>query len=119
LTGDGEAQAAEATHVIEGASTLVISTLVLCELVWVLKRHYRFGRAEIGTTIRMLVQSGSVETDRITVAAGLSMLERGGDFADGVIQHEARHAKCDTLVTFTQNFASLAAPGTVALLGAG
>ena len=40
-----------------------------------------------------------------------------GDFADGVIRHEADRAKCDRLVTFDQGFARLLGPDKAALLG--
>jgi predicted nucleic-acid-binding protein len=45
------------------------------------------------------------------------MLERGGDFADGVVRYDADRAKCDRLVTFDQGFARLLGPDKVALLG--
>jgi len=119
LTWDDQAPAAEATRIIEGATTVVISTPVLCELVWVLKRHYRYGHKEIAAAIRLLIQSRSVEFDQPAVMAGLALLERGGDFADGVVHYEAHRARCDSLVTFDRTFSELAAPGIVTLLGAG
>jgi len=45
------------------------------------------------------------------------MLARGGDFADGIVRHEAERAKCDRIVTFDQGLARLLAPDKVALLG--
>jgi predicted nucleic-acid-binding protein len=45
------------------------------------------------------------------------MLARGGDFADGVVRHEADRARCDRVVTFDQGFARLVGSDKVALLG--
>ena len=33
------------------------------------------------------------------------MLSRGGDFADGIIQHDANRARCRHIVTFDRDFA--------------
>ncbi len=55
LTWDDESQAVEAANAIEGADAIVVPTIVLCELVWVLKRAYRFAGPEIVGILRRLV----------------------------------------------------------------
>lgn len=60
----------------------------LCELVWVLRRKYGLPAVEVAAAIRALLAAGNVEVDRPAVAAGLAMLDAGGDFADGVIAYE-------------------------------
>ena len=117
LTWDDEAQAIEAATAIEGADAIVVSTTVLCELVWVLKRAYRYPGPEIIDILRRLVAIRAVEIERPAAAAGIAMLARGGDFADGIIQHEADRAKCDRLVTFDQGFARHGGHDKVELLG--
>jgi predicted nucleic-acid-binding protein len=79
---------------------IVVPTIVLCELVWVLKRAYRYAGPEIISILRRLVAIRPVEIERPAAEAGIAMLARGGDFADGVVRHEADRAKCDRLVTF-------------------
>ena len=116
LTWDDEAQAIEAATAIEGADAIVVPTIVLCELVWVLKRAYRYGDPEIIDILRRLIAIHTVEIER-PAAAGIAMRARGGDFADGVIQHEADRAKCDRLVTFDQGFAGHTGHGKIELLG--
>ncbi|MBK1839083.1 type II toxin-antitoxin system VapC family toxin [Azospirillum sp. YIM B02556] len=116
LTWDDDDQATEAARVIEGADTVVISTVVLCEVVWVLKRAYRYKAGEIVDALRPLIESRTVETNRAAAEAGLRMLEAGGDFADGVILFEAEKAKVANLVTFDQAFAERAGPDAVTLL---
>ena len=117
LTWDAEEQAIEAAAILESRDVIVISTIVLCELVWVLKRAYRYATAEIVDIVGRLIQTRNVEIDRPAVEVGLQMLTRGGDFADGVIQCEAGRAKCDRVVTFDRNFARLSATAAVELLG--
>ena len=59
--------------------------IVICELAWVLGRGYRYGAAEIARAIGVLLEVGGIVTDRAAAEAGLAMLLKGGDFADGVI----------------------------------
>jgi predicted nucleic-acid-binding protein len=119
LTWDAEEQAIKAATILESGYMIVISTIVLCELVWVLKRAYRYPGEEIVNVVRDLIQTRNAEIDRPAAEVGLQMLARGGDFADGVIQHDAGRAKCDRVVTFDQDFARLSASATpvVELLG--
>jgi len=99
LTWDAEEQAIEAAAILESRDVIMISTIVLCELVWVLKRAYRYATVEIVDVVRRLIQTRNIEIDRPAAEVGLQTLARGGDFADGVIQFEARRAKCDRVVT--------------------
>lgn len=117
LTWDDPRQAAEAAKAIEASDTVAISSIVLCELVWVLKRTHRYGDEEIADTIQRLVELNNVEVDRPAAEAGLATLHRGADFADGVILHEAERAKCQRIATFDQNFANLLPQGKAMLLG--
>jgi PIN domain len=84
--------AIEAANAIEGADAIVVPTIVLCELVWVLKRAYRYASPEIIGILRRLVAIRAVEIERPAAEAGIVMLARGGDFADGVIRREADYA---------------------------
>lgn len=117
LTWDDAGQAAEAARAIEEAEAVFISTVVLCEVVWVLKRAYRYTAEEIATALRSLIESRTVETNRAAAEAGLRLLEAGGDFADGVILFEAGKAKAARLVTFDRTLADRAGTDAVMLLG--
>ncbi len=116
LTWDDEGQAIAAANAIEGADAFIVPTIVLCELVWVLQRAYRYTGPEIIDILRRLVAIRTVEIERPAAEAGIAMLARGGDFADGVVGHEADRAKCDRLVTFDRGFARLLGPDKGALL---
>ena len=117
LTWDDEGKAIEAANAIEEADAVVVPAIVLCELVWVLKRAYRYTGLEIVNILRRLVAIRALETERPAAEAGIAMLARGGDFADGVVRHEADRAKSDRLVTFDQAFARLLGSEKVVLLG--
>lgn len=110
LTWDEPSQAEAAARVMEGAAAIVVPTIVLCEVVWVLRRAYRYDRAEIADALRRLITSRSVEVDEVAAQAGLRMLEAGGDFADGVALEEAARACCDRLPSLDRRLAELAGP---------
>ena len=77
LTWDDEGQAIEAANAIEEADAIVVPTIVLCELVWVLKRAYRYAGPEIIDILRRLVAIRAVEIERPAAEAGIAMLARG------------------------------------------
>lgn len=76
--------------------------MTLCELVWVLARSYRIPRAEIAATIRQLSARETVGIDRPLVAAGLALLDAGGDFSDGVIAQDGQAMGGSTFIPFDQ-----------------
>lgn len=118
LIWDDEAQARAAAAAIEAAETVVLPILVLCETVWVLRRVYRLPPGDIATSLRDLIDSKPIEVDRPMVEAGLAILDRGGDFADGVALFQARQARAAHLVTFDRIFGALAGAERVRLLDA-
>ncbi len=117
ITWDDPEQAEEAASVIESGDVLVVPIIVLCELVWVLRRRYRYDAGDIIGAIRTLIEARSVEVDRVSAEAGLAMLAKGGDFADGVIQGEALAASCTKLATFDRTFAARANQGFALIPG--
>lgn len=85
---DDPAQASIATKVLTDAELIAVALPCLCEFVWVLLRVYSFQPSDAAAAIRALLAAASVEVNRPAVEAGLSVLEAGGDFADGVIAYE-------------------------------
>ena len=100
VVGDDDRQAKAAIRALESAEIVAISSHALCELVWVLHRSYGVARNDIVDTIRKLTSAENVEVDRPAVEAGLSMLEAGGDFADGIIAHEGQWLGGETFLSF-------------------
>jgi len=112
---DDAAQAAIAAQLLAEAEVIAVSTTSLCEFVWVLRRLYRLGAADIAAAIEALLNAANVETHRSTVEAGLDVLRAGGDFADGVIAHEGRLLGAETFASFDRQAVTLLAARGVAV----
>ena len=65
-----------------------------------LRRGYKRSAADVASAIHRLINSANVVTNRLAVEAGLSVLEAGGDFADGVIAYEGNWRGAEELVSF-------------------
>ncbi len=114
---DDPAQARVATKVLTDAELIAIALPCLCEFVWVLRRVYGFQSTDAATAIRALLAAANVQMNRPAVEAGLSMLEAGGDFADGVIAYEGHWLGGETFISFDKKaVALLTAQGQLARL---
>ena len=117
IVGDDARQSRAALAAMEQAELVAISLHALCELVWVLHRSYDVSRADIAAAVRHLVNTQNIVLDRPAVEAGLSVLEAGGNFADGVIAFEGQWLGSETFVSFDQkSVALLTAQGQSTLL---
>jgi predicted nucleic-acid-binding protein len=117
LVGDDPAQLAAVKLFLETAGTIVVSNIVLVETVRVLARTLKYPRGEIAMALRSLSNADMFEFDRQAAEAGIAMMERGGDFSDGIIMFEASRLRCDQVVTFDRNFARAGGRLPVVLLG--
>ena len=116
---DDEAQARIARTVLAEAELVVLPIAVLCEMVWVLARAYRVASGTIARAVTELCNAENVAVDRALLAAGLSMLQDGGDFADGGIAHDGRLRGAEMFVSFDAHAVKLlAAQGVKALVPA-
>ena len=97
---DDPQQARQAAKLLQQAELVAVPVPVLCELVWVLRRGYKKSASEISDAIRRLMKSANVVVNRPAIEAGLSVLEAGGDFADGVIAYEGDWLGADEFVSF-------------------
>ena len=114
---DDPAQAKVAAKVLTDAELIAVATPCLCEFVWVLLRVYDLQPSDAAAAIRALLAAANVETNRPAVDAGLTALEAGGDFADGVIAYEGNWLGGDAFVSFDkQAVALLTAQGQAARL---
>jgi predicted nucleic-acid-binding protein len=104
---DEPAQTALAVAALLGAEAVAVTLPALCEFVWVLTRGYKRSAAEVAAALRKLVESASVLVDRPAVEAGLAILERGGDFADGVIAFEGRRVGGRVFTSFDRDAVEL------------
>ena len=97
---DEPQQAAEAQRLLDRAELVAIPVPVFCEMVWVMRRLYKRSTDEIAHAIAALLQVEAVVTDRPAIEAGLDVLRRGGDFADGVIARHGMALGGTVLATF-------------------
>lgn len=85
------------------AEAVAVTLPALCEFVWVLMRGYKKKATEVASAMRKLAESERVLVDRPALEAGLSVLESGGDFADGVIAFEGRRTGGRIFVSFDRD----------------
>jgi predicted nucleic-acid-binding protein len=104
---DDIAQSDAAIQVLTHATLIAVALPCLCEFVWVLRRVYGFQPDDAAIAIRALLAAANVEVNRPAVDAGLSVLEAGGDFADGVIAYEGNWLGGEIFVSFDKKAIAL------------
>lgn len=104
---DDPAQASVAAKVLTKAELIAVALPCLCEFAWVLRKVYGFTPADVAIAIRALLAAANVEVNRPAVEAGLSVLEAGGDFADGAIAYEGNWLGGETFVSFDKKAVTL------------
>lgn len=111
LTRDDPVQAGRARRAIQRMAqeeiACRVSTVVLCELVWVLRTALGFRKEQILGTIESLFDAAefSIE-DRDTVREAVALYREGaGDFSDYLIGLRNRRAGCRDTLTFDQSLA--------------
>jgi predicted nucleic-acid-binding protein len=107
VTEDHEQQSRAAQTALKKAELVALSIPALCELVWVLSQGYKVPSSSIAETIRRLINGANVVTNRPAAEAGLALLDKGGDFADGVIAYEGSWLGADTFVSFDKKAVKL------------
>jgi predicted nucleic-acid-binding protein len=100
VVGDDPDQQKVALATLTEAEVVAVTLQALCELVWVLGRHYGVARTDITAVIHRVLDTGNIETDRAAVQAGLALMNTGGDFADGVIAFTGRMMGGEHFVSF-------------------
>jgi predicted nucleic-acid-binding protein len=104
---DDPLQARIASRVLQSAELVAIPVPVLCEFVWVLRQGYKKPAAEVADAIRVLMDSSNIVVNQPAVEAGLAVLDKGGDFADGAIAYEGRWLGAEEFVSFDKQAVSL------------
>jgi len=104
---DDPHQARQAAKVLQQAELVAVPVPVVCELVWVLRRGYKKSVPDISAAIRRLMKSANVVMDRPAIEAGLTVLDAGGDFADGVIAYEGEWLGAEEFVSFDSQAVSV------------
>jgi len=114
MVRDDAQQTADATRLIESHCTVeepgVVTLVVLCELVWVLSRGYRYGRDDIARVLHKILEARDLRVERSELAwQALGRYEMGkADFADYVVGLCNRELGVSTTYTFDRRAADSA-----------
>ncbi|MBA2302533.1 MAG: type II toxin-antitoxin system VapC family toxin [Acidobacteria bacterium] len=104
FTQDDQVQAAKAARIIDAAPSagLFISSVVICEIVWVLEDSYRHKRKEISEVLETMLQTGQFAFENKDLLwQALRDYRRGkGDLSDYLIGRVAHRAGCSHTLTF-------------------
>ncbi|MGD9542811.1 MAG: PIN domain-containing protein [Methylocystis sp.] len=117
LAQDDREQAKAATRFIEERLTAsdpgFISTIVLCEIIWVLESCYDLKGSDIVSIIKVLLDTRQIVVGEANaVRAALNYFSV--DLVDAIIHEVGKSRQCQATVTFDRKFARLAG---VELLG--
>jgi len=108
---DDPRQSALASEFIENKCTTenpgFINTIVLCELVWVLKRAYKYPKDLIVEVLNTLLDSKELKVEKATDARQAVLLYAQGqaDFSDYLIAVYNKREGCDYTVTLDKKAA--------------
>jgi predicted nucleic-acid-binding protein len=97
---DDPVQSRLARKVLHSAEQVAIPVAALCEFVWVLRHLYKKPAPEVADAVRVLMDSANVVMNEPAVEAGLTVLDAGGDFADGAIAYEGHLLGAEEFVSF-------------------
>ena len=115
LTQDDPVQAARATALIERRLTRdepgFVSVVAFAEIVWVLRRRYRFDRERVAAAVELMLATEAlvVEREAEVFLAVDSLREGRGEFADVLIGALCMAAGCSVVLTFDRR--ALRLPG--------
>jgi predicted nucleic-acid-binding protein len=86
-----------------------INIIVLCEVAWVLRRHYRFGREQVTAAVEAVLRAPLLAVEHAEVAQRALEDYRAGrtDFTDVLIGAINRQAGCETTATFDRRAGEL------------
>jgi len=123
IVQDDAEQSLAATALIEGGEqageTFFINQIVLCEVVWVMKRCYSAGRDQIGRLVEQILRTASFRVQRSAEAwSALNLYRKAtSDFADCLIACTNRAADCTETATFDRQAAQTEGFRLVSSLG--
>jgi len=98
IVKDDEKQLKEICKIFSDCDEIIIPTHVFCEFCWVLSRSYKVKNDIIVEKIELLAKSRKVNICDDEVMAGLKIMKKGGDFADGVNCYAGNRMSADKVV---------------------
>lgn len=107
LAADDPTQLAAARRTLAETTEIILPIVALAEAVWVMRRAYRILLSTLTPILERFVADERVRCDQSLVARGIAMMQRGGEFADAVIEADGRRLGAETLSTFDEQPARL------------
>lgn len=113
LVGDDPAQTPKARALLAARCTVddpgYVNRIVLCELVWVLGRGYRYDRITIAGALEQLLNAAELQIEDREAALGALAAYRTSkaDFADCLMGLLNRAAGCEHTMTFDRDAIAL------------
>jgi predicted nucleic-acid-binding protein len=83
-----------------------ISLIVVAELVWALRRRYRYPREDVSAVVAALLEAAEVVFEDEPHLSALLGMHPKGDISDHLIAHCAVRAGCASVATFDKKAAS-------------
>jgi predicted nucleic-acid-binding protein len=102
LTQDDPNQAETANREIQDGQSFFITSIVMCELVWVLETAYKYSRQEIISALDqiLLTYQFNFENKSLQQSALDHYRSEKGDFSDHLIAQIGKQAGCTETLTF-------------------
>jgi predicted nucleic-acid-binding protein len=106
ITQDDEIQSELATKFIEknctGSKPGYINQIVICEIIWVLRRAYGYDKKIVIQVVEKLLRSSEIVVENSpNIWKALNEYENGNaDFSDYLIALSNNNAGCDFTITF-------------------
>lgn len=109
ITNDDQEQSRLAGHLLDKyngqKNSIFINNIVICELIWVLSRGYKYNKIEIIKTIKLLLSSVEFEFENHELAflAALDYETSEADFSDILIGITNKYLGASTTYSFDKN----------------
>jgi predicted nucleic-acid-binding protein len=84
-----------------------ISMIVLCELVWVLRRRYRYPPDRVRELLIAMLETEEIVLEDEAVISAILASGRKTDFSDEIIAYSSRRAGCRATMTFDKEAAAM------------
>jgi predicted nucleic-acid-binding protein len=86
---EDEKQRLIAMSLFQKFDKVIIPTHVFCEIAWLLKAH-GYDKKRIYSAFQAILESDKFVCKEEEIEAGMLMLEKNGDFADGINEYSGR-----------------------------
>ncbi len=113
FTQDDEVQAELSKKLIRRYSgkngSLFINNLVMCELIWVLERGYKYSKKQISNAVKLMLSAKEFAYENLDhIWLALHEYEKNGvDFSDALIGEINKSKGCQATYTFDQRAVKL------------